>query len=181
MDTLSETIRSQWSEMEKQKAAFLSYLESWDQSKRSFGPEGGWNALQIIEHLMTSESGTLQYILKKIQSGSQDLEVRSEREQSNGKKLVAALESSQRFKAPEMLQPPKGNPDFETLKNQWRVLRGQWQEVLSSISPEFQDRLVFRHPVVGMLDLEGTLTFLASHIVHHRHQLERIDRAYAMS
>lgn len=178
MDTLNEDVRSLWSEMELQKAAFLNQLDAWSESQRAYRLNDGWNALQIIEHLMTSEAGTLQYLMKKTQSGASALEPRTEREAASGKQLTAALKSTQKFQAPEVLHPPKGELDYEELKNNWRTLRRQWSEVLSSLSPEFQDRLVFRHPIAGMLDLEQTLSFIGAHIAHHRHQLERIERTF---
>jgi hypothetical protein len=35
---------------------------------------------------------------------------------------------------------------------------------------------VFKHPLVGRLDMTNTLEFLSNHIQHHMYQLERIKR-----
>lgn len=174
MDALNDDIHAQWSAMEMQKASFLAFIETWSEDELRFAPEGQWNSLQILEHLMLSEAGTLSYLLKKTQASPEELPDSDAEQDKNGTALNTALKSQAKFKAPPILGDPGAGRSLDVLAAEWLRLRKKWREFLEQLDPAYQHRQVFRHPMVGPLNLEQTLAFIGNHILHHRYQLERL-------
>lgn len=160
--------------MEKARADYLALIESWPVERLSHQPEGGWSALQVTEHLIASEYGTLQYLQKKTLAPVDSLEMSDEATAEASRKLNLALKSDLKWKAPGVLAPPSGKHGLETLIHQWDDLRKGWERLLNGIDEGYLHRQVFRHPVAGRLDLLQTLSFVEHHIHHHVHQIKRI-------
>ena len=38
----------------------------------------------------------------------------------------------------------------------------------------YTEKLIFKHPYAGRIDLDQTVAFLANHIEHHMYQIQRI-------
>lgn len=178
METLNDQVVAQWSATQMQKASLLAFLESWSEDQLRFAPEGEWNSLQIIEHIMLSEAGTLSYLLKKTRADPAELPGTDEEQLEKGRELNSALKSESKFKAPPILGDPGEGRSLEVLAAEWSRLRMKWRAFLEELDPAFQQKQVFRHPYAGPLNLEQAMAFIANHILHHRYQLERLAAAY---
>jgi hypothetical protein len=168
-------LRTLWNELEKAKRDFLQELLNFAPDQLSTKPnETEWSALQVVDHLLLSETGTLGYLKKKTQSGWEGLEFSGEEHKTNGKALIQRLNSTERYKAPAILPEPLGEKSLFAYNEQWDQLRDDFALFLTTLDPNFYERLVFRQPVAGFIDLFDTLRFLTAHIQHHFAQLERI-------
>jgi len=164
-------------QMEAEKERFLTELKSWTVEERSYHPEGGWNALQIMEHIITSEVGTLGYLKKKTQASADDIPAVDAESTANGVGLVSALKSDRQWQAPNVLQGPTGMHSFDALSAHWETVREDFFGFIDDLSMKYDHRQVFNHPIAGRIGLFHTLGFLATHITHHMHQLERVKKA----
>lgn len=160
--------------MEEAKASFLSMIASWPTERLMASPDEGWNALQIVEHLIMSENGTLEYLNRKAQAAAEELEAAGEQEAEVSRKLNLALKSDQRWEAPAVLAPPRGDQPLTRLEEQWSDLRGRWKKFLEELPEAYHNKKMFRHPLAGRLNIEQTLSFVEHHIKHHVHQLRRL-------
>lgn len=161
-------------QMEAEKERFLTELKSWTVEERSYHPEGGWNALQIMEHIITSEVGTLGYLKKKTQAAIEDIPLLDEETTANGVKLVEALKSTRQWQAPNVLQGPTGTHSYDAMATHWETVREDFFTFMDGLPGGLNHRQVFNHPIAGRIGLVHTIAFLASHITHHMHQLERV-------
>lgn len=173
-----QLIGQKWLEFETAKNDFLDHLASWPEEQLNFSPTGGWSALMVVEHIITSETGTLEYIRRKTQAPAFEIEATGEREATAAQMLFAALRSSERWTAPEILPDPSGKFSLPQLQYGWNGLRAQWEGTLKTLAPEYADKAIFKHPRAGKMSLNDTLEFLTLHVIHHRFQIDRIAEAY---
>jgi hypothetical protein len=164
--------------MESAKEAFITEVNSFSSIQLSSSAGANeWTVLQVVEHLLQSEGGTLAYLKKKTQSGWEGLELANSTSQSNGAALLDRLHSTNRYSAPAILPEPLGLKTWANYQEEWTECRTSFYRFLNELEPSFYDRLVFRQPVAGPLDIFDTLGFLSAHIRHHLPQLTRIRQA----
>jgi hypothetical protein len=161
-------------EFEAEKTNFTAIIAGFSRDQRMIKPENGWNMLQVMEHVIWSENGTLQYMKRKTQAPWADIELATDEENKQSNQLNSALKSEKRWKAPEVLPDPTGAQSFENMVAYWDNLRNDYLEFLGSLDANYHNRLIFKHPFSGRLNLFQTMEFLNSHIVHHVHQINRI-------
>ena len=171
---MNSELHAAWQLMEDARTKYLSLLDSWSDKRLHEQPSGGWNALQVTEHLITSEYGTLHYLLKKTQAPASELEESDEQSAEASRKLNLALKSDLKWEAPGVLAPPSGAHSLAELTAKWDELRKGWFQLLSSIDEAYIRKQVFKHPIAGRIDLLQTLSFVENHIHHHVHQIRRI-------
>jgi hypothetical protein len=136
--------------------------------------EGSWSAIQVTEHLLASERGTLGYMMKKSSGGWESLERTGEEQLTNSTKLNERLNSSERYAAPSILPQPENKMSAEEAEQHWTEIRSKLKAFAESVDPAHYDKLVFRQPAAGMLNILQTLEFLTLHMRHHIPQIERI-------
>lgn len=141
------------------------------------GPAGEWSIAQVVEHILSSETGTLGYMKKKSSGGWDALENAGDEHRASSAAINARLESNERYKAPDVLPEPSNAVALGKLFEKWNTLRTELVEFVSHIQPEHFHKLVFRQPAAGMLSVLHALEFMDAHSRHHLPQIERISKA----
>lgn len=173
---MDATLQPHWISMKNAKGMILRELQQWsDKELRTPSDKDGWNALQIVQHIIISEKGTLGYLVKKTSSGPEGIEKANAESKKIGGALQKALKSSDKWKAPQVLPDPE-SIDLASSSAYWEKLHGHYEGFLEDLDPAFYDLQIFKHPLVGRIDLFDTIDFLANHVQHHMYQLERIKR-----
>lgn len=134
-----------------------------------------WSAVQVLNHLYMTEKGTLNF-LEKSQNQPEGLHKVNLKNRMRAFLLQRFLKSKKKAKAPAKLPDPKNDTSLEELKSKFDRLHHQHQEFLDKLPSNIFGKTVFRHPVVGWMEINDVYKFLANHWVHHRHQLERIEK-----
>jgi hypothetical protein len=140
----------------------------------SQAPAGKWSVNQILTHLITSERLSLLYMRKK-SLGVQNLSNSGIRE---ALKLVV-LKVSQRlplkYKAPGILveHTPEVLPLPQAVE-QWNTVRNDLRKFLDGIKDQHIRKMIYKHPVVGMLDVMQAMAFFHEHIHHHWPQVKNL-------
>lgn len=165
-----------FSALEEQKDSFVMELSGFSREMRVKRPANGWNMLQVIEHIITSEAGTLEYMKRKTLAPAVEIPLAGEQSAQGSRQLNSALKSDKLWKAPEVLPDPTGTQSLENMLSYWDALRGQYRDFLEQLDPAYYHRAIFKHPISGRLDLFQTIEFLTNHIIHHRYQIHRISR-----
>ncbi|MFN0033085.1 MAG: DinB family protein [Flavobacteriales bacterium] len=171
---MNEELQIRLTELSKVKDEFLKPLKVWSDDELQWQPAEGWSANQVIEHIMSAEMGTLGYMKKKSSSGWDTLEVTGEEHIKNSIAVNTRLASHERYKAPSVLPEPTGHFTFAQMTTHWGRLRKEMEEFFATVNPEHYDRLVFRQPAAGMLNVLQAIEFMFNHIRHHMAQIERI-------
>ena len=139
------------------------------------GPAGEWSLAQVVEHLLASEGGTLGYMKKKSSGGWDALEDAGSDHHASSAAINARLESNERYKAPDVLPEPSNAIALSDLIVKWNALRAELLDFVSTIQPEHFNKLVFRQPAAGMLNVLHALEFMDAHLRHHLPQVARIS------
>ncbi|NQX92299.1 MAG: GNAT family N-acetyltransferase [Flavobacteriales bacterium] len=169
-------IQAQLNQLNTNRSRFLQTLSEWTGEDRTRASrQSKWNAMQVAEHILTSEFGTLNYLIKKTQSGFDELMRVTDENRGNSRELNDKLRSDNRWKAPDVLPDPEGKMPLSELHEKWMKTGKGIDQFTLSFPSEHTDKLVFRHPFYGRFTLLQTLQFLSEHIVHHEHQLKRIQ------
>lgn len=135
--------------------------------------ENSWSLLQVMEHLALAETGSINYLNKKI-LGIDSLE-------------KAGFGSSFRFLLLKMFfgvplkygnrapsAEPTENPDYEDLKLKWDIARSGLLEFYNSHYASIKNKLIYKHPKAGRITFEQMCNFFELHIKHHQKQITRI-------
>jgi hypothetical protein len=141
------------------------------------GPAGEWSIAQVVEHILSSETGTLGYMKKKSSGGWDALENAGDEHRASSAAINARLESNERYKAPDVLPEPTNAIALNELFEKWNTLRTELADFVSRIQPEHFHKLVFRQPAAGMLTVLHALEFMDAHLRHHLPQIERISKS----
>lgn len=147
---------------------------SYDQANKK--PEnGGWSMAEVVYHMSHTEKSIIQYIQKKL--------IKPEESKSAGLKswyrsslLSYALKSKRKFRAPKVLDDPKGPYEPSALFSEWKIIRATLHQTISSVSAADVNRQLFKHPVVGKINLHQTLGFMGHHMVRHLKQMKNVKK-----
>jgi hypothetical protein len=160
--------------LEASRERVLRRLDGLDRAVLNRTPaRGGWSALQVLSHVVLAEGVTLDYVGKKMKGGS-DLPRAGIVSRLRLLVLQAVLGSPLRFRAPTRSAGVPDDIDPDALRTRWESGRAAWRERLESFPPELLDRMVLRHPYVGLMGLRDTLAFMLAHLEHHARQVDRI-------
>jgi hypothetical protein len=174
---MNTEVEKYWNELEQSTREFITLMNEGAHLDAHEQVAGEWSKAQVLEHLLASEGGTLGYIEKKSSGGWDQLEETGSEQETNGAAIVNRLNSTERYKAPEVLPQPTNEIPMNELLERWKLLRERWKVLLSSIETSHNRKLVFRQPAAGMLNIIQTLAFMNAHLRHHFMQIERINKS----
>lgn len=161
-------------QFESEKNNFTAIVAGFSREQRAVKPENGWNMLQVMEHIIWSENGTLEYMKRKTKAPWSEIELTTDEEDKKSQQLNGALISDKQWRAPDVLPSPAGAQSYENMVAYWDKLRNDYLEFLNDLDVNYHNRLIFKHPFAGRINLFQTIEFLNNHIVHHVHQIKRI-------
>lgn len=158
--------------LQKLENSLIAYSSEQLNSKPA---PGQWSAMQVINHVMMAEAGSLNYLKKKLSDPS------AIKKAGIGSTIrIWLLNLSQvipglKFKAPAFIDEDKLPPvsDRDTVFQQWRAGRAALRAFLESQPDEIFTKEAFRHPRGGRLTIAQMLSFFASHFHRHRRQIRR--------
>ncbi len=166
---------TQLAQQKEQLLASIACLSPERQTFRSTPAE--WTLWQIVDHLVRTEDAIMEQTLANLPDGHEV----GAGDRIRGFLLEMLFRSPARVKVPakasNVLPGPEPNPDL--LREEWNAARVRMQAAIGSFPAAALQRGVFKHPVSGWMTITQTMRFLSSHIVHHRHQLARQEKAFA--
>jgi uncharacterized damage-inducible protein DinB len=168
-------LQQQLDRLERQRHDLLARVEGMDDALLNRSPgDGQWSVIQVFCHLATAEEVSLAGIRKRVQE-PEKLARAGLVSRMKSVLLAVALRSGLRFTAPA--RTVEQLPDERSLADtraHWDGVRGEWRELIASTPADVADKEVFKHPRVGLLNLDQALKFMAEHVRHHTPQVERI-------
>ncbi|WP_339789735.1 DinB family protein [uncultured Imperialibacter sp.] len=136
--------------------------------------EGKWSILQILYHVKASEAGTLRYIEKKLSFSPDGL---PNSPFLSGAKLLLleiTLRSPLKFKAPKGLDVFPEKLALEEIKEDWDRSDEGFLNLIDRLDEHQFGWQLFKHPIIGRLDMQQTIKFMISHFDHHARQIKRL-------
>ncbi len=168
---MNPDIAKRFADLEQSKTNFLAVLERHTPEQQLFKltPET-WCMTEVGQHLLQVEYNILE-AAKRNPPSKIGLFNRM-----MFWFLKQGLGSGGRIKTPSKAAIPSTIPTFEELKTNWASTRANFKAYLEPLSGTALNSPAMTHPISGALTLEMGFQFFEKHIVHHRIQLERIQK-----
>lgn len=161
--------------LDRDLARLIADLSRYDETALSRQPgPGQWSVLQIMQHLMIAETGSVKYLQKKL-SHQPQLKKAGIQESLRVWLLRIYTWLPFKFKAPAPVAEDKfeKGASFQDVAAQWQASRLALREFYATVPRAYFDKSIYRHPFAGYLTLDGVLDFFAVHIDRHRRQINR--------
>lgn len=170
---MSAKLKSQFDALETSRKALFDSLKKYPDELLNKNPAPDkWSAVQVIEHLLASETASLNYLKKKTLDTS-----KSKHAGLTGKRrlFVAKLffYAPLSFKAPSALEPSANFATLAELDTQWIKVRNETYTLISKLSDEELEKDLWRHLIAGKMNIYQMLDFFGIHFNRHRKQIER--------
>lgn len=171
---MTPELQDVFDKLERQRAHVTALVQNLSEDMYLQAPPGKWSIAQIVTHLITSERLSLGYMRKK-SLGIENLKDSGLRQDL----LFVVLQLSQRipfrYKAPRaVVENTPATLSRHDALTQWNESRRALKDFLNGITPGYARRLIFRHPVAGMLNARQAVAFMNEHIYHHLPQIKRL-------
>ncbi len=174
-------IRKIIAKFQKLEQRHISLLTEWENSPEPLllhrPTEGAWNLLQVGQHLYLSEKLTLQYMEKKLLGYSLALQV-DFLTHVKFRLFLMGLVLPIRTKIPSKAVAPQPEMDLKTLKSLWQELDRKFDRFLKKLKPAHSTFPIYKHPLVGRINIGETMDFLNGHFTHHMWQVRRIRKNF---
>jgi uncharacterized damage-inducible protein DinB len=158
---------------QKTRARLLKDVKGLSEAQLNFKADSTrWSVYQCTEHIALAESMIWQWIQMTEQQPATP-EKRSEVKVTLDQLMKGTLDRSQKFKAPEMLQPEAKFPDTKTALEAFLTRRDSTIAYIKTTQDDLKDHFI-THPVAGTMDLYQALVMLAAHSERHTMQIEEV-------
>jgi len=152
---------------------FLKSISGLSEKQWTFKPAPDrWSVREVAEHITVSESTLFGLVQKSMQSPADP----AKRELVKGKDqviLAKVPDRSQKFKAPEILQPTGRWASEADLTKAFEQARQANMDYIRTTNDDLRDHF-FDHPVLGPMDAYQWLLLIAAHSVRHTAQIEEV-------
>ena len=137
--------------------------------------EDRWSVIQVLEHVVQAECGSIAYVVKK--NRAKELPTTGFVNHLRYAGLVIALHIPVRFPLPEVLAQPPNDRSLPEVLDQWNKCRKTLFGLLANIPEKRRNVLVYKHPFAGYLDIQQMLGFMHIHLKRHSGQIRRVCKA----
>lgn len=160
--------------IEKQRKEIFSKLDALTHEQLHYSPRAEkWNLLQIVLHLMTSEKLSVIYIKRRADS-KEEVTKSGLMSKFRSFALKVGLTLPIKFTAPKMTDATGKEPDYKELKSDWQKVRSELDSLIKKLEVSTLKSEIFKHPVVGEMNMKQALEFMETHTAHHRKQIQQI-------
>lgn len=172
---MNKELEQSYHQLIETKKAFLKRIKEKTVEQQAFKPdESSWSMVEVFEHILLSEGGILKYLKKRPPA---------ETEYKVGLKSKIAYaaaaqfyKSSGKVKVPIKGLTPEGKRSLDDLIQESDENNAFIHSIIVDFPEEKLKYSVFKHPVSGAMTMQNTIKFFNNHIVHHVHQLNRLEK-----
>lgn len=132
-----------------------------------------WTLAEVVDHIIQAEKSTCSYIEYKLQQ-NQNLENTGITNWIKSKTLNILLKSKIKYKAPEVVSQVSNERNFDETMRYWNEEREKLKTLIDEFPKDKFKSQIFRHPVIGKINIFQTMDFLTNHLNHHVMQIEQI-------
>lgn len=171
---MNPRFQKSFNKLERQREQMFKMIKNVSDDVYRNSPNGKWSIAQIVIHLLTSERLSIGYMKKK-SLGMESLKNSGIKQTMVSVILKISQRIPVRYKAPGAIV--ENTPEalaLEEIVHKWDRARADLKQFLEEIPENYSRRLIFRHPIAGMLNAEQALKFMYEHINHHLPQIKNL-------
>lgn len=170
-------VESAYRKIEKQHKSLIKQLDKLSQEQLEFKPDtDSWSILQVCWHLIVAEQNSLVYMRKKVK-GLDNLKKAGFMAKFRLLVLNTLVSTKLKFKAPAIValdENATANLKYEDVKSKWLEVREDLRYFADKLDHKASEKLIFKHPILGMFNIYQAFSFMSTHVQHHLYQVERI-------
>ncbi|MBL0741722.1 DinB family protein [Chryseolinea lacunae] len=167
-------LQKQFDRLQHEQQMLLQKLTSLPDAKLNASRDGKWSVNYIVNHLITAEQLSLAYMKKK-SLGVATLKNSGALEDLKMVMLKVSQRLPFKYNAPRYLvQNTPATTSLPELAERWATARAELKNFLEPIDEKNLRKLIYKHPVAGMLDVLQSLEFMREHFDHHLPQIKRL-------
>lgn len=173
---MHSTLQRLFDQIEAQRETALVPFRSLPMDRFNLSPgRGRWSAAEILSHVLAAEQLSVSYMKKKLEG----IHKASRRGTWEVLKMGALIASQRfpglKFKAPRrVVEHTTWLNNLPEIENAWKGVRHDLRDLLERIPADRLDRMIYKHPAVGYLDVRHALVFFREHLIHHTPQLRKL-------
>ena len=172
---MDRKLENAFRKLEEAQLRMLGVVERCSEEQRTRKPSASeWSMVQVMTHLMTTESAILSYMRNKSTKGL-PLEKAGLRSSLGALAMSLVLRYRKKIKRPPGVADPTDTLTHKQVKQGWQEGRAQLRQFLDGFPNEWMDKEIFRHPVIGMMNIHQTVAFMGEHVQHHQAQVQRLE------
>lgn len=175
---MNSKLQRQFNRLESTREKIIQLLAPVDEGSFHRSENGKWSIAEILMHVITSERLALLYMRKK------SLGVDALKNSGIIQPVkVLLLQMSQRLPLKYKVPPPIKEktpvaPSKVELIKMWEEERAKLKQFLAGIEEKNVNKMIFKHPIAGMLNAAQGVIFLREHLLHHKPQIVRLMRNF---
>ena len=164
-------IQALLNELEDRKSELLQDLKSYSDADLIFQPgPDRWSLIMSLQHIILGEKG-----IRLTEAELRHNPVRLQLRPGDMFDLVLdVLEKDIRVEVPDSFAEPDGSMGLEELISMWDHERQQLSDLLTDVTKQTLEDVMFSHPAAGPLDPIRTLKLAIAHFDTHRRQIDKI-------
>ncbi len=172
---MNNTLNQKLNSLINIRKSFLERINNYSEEQLLFKINNNeWNILEVLDHVSLSEKLVIK-LFKKYPPAETKYKVTLSSKLKN-KALSLFYKSSKKVKMPMNTLAPRGNVSLGDLNQEMEDQFSSLQEYCENHPEEKMNYSVFKHPVSGGMTMENTVQFFEQHIIHHIHQLNKIEK-----
>ncbi len=173
LQAMNKRLEHVFGKLEERKERLWEQLQKLDESKLSLQPDDkSWSIIQVIDHLVFSESASLSYSKKKLLAGD-DLKRPTFFHTQRMSFYNVILLSHYKIKAPSVVSNPVNEKSLSVVMAQFEDSRVELRQFLERFPKKYLSKAVYKHPLAGRIAILQMLKFFEAHFIHHTYQIDR--------
>jgi len=172
---MEQSVKQLFEKFETSRIQLLEDLQAYDQATlAALRSDGGWSIIQILNHLADAEAQSVKYMKYKLAD-------KTALNRSGFKAayrlflLRIAFFLPLKYKVPRVLGEPTNALSLEETHIKWNTIRNDLRSIFDQLDRNMVNLELFKHPVVGKMNVIQAIKFMQSHFDRHRSQiLQRI-------
>ena len=170
---MNPRLKSDFDKLETSRKNLFNSIKNYSDEKLNQKPSPeAWSVTQVLQHLITSEEASLRYLQKKTLDTSRSAKAGMK----GGVKLFLTKLTFSipiKFNSPETMLPAETFVPIKELETKWEKLRNDTWQLLSKLSDEELEKELWKHMLLGKMNIYQMLDFFDFHFERHRGQVER--------
>lgn len=128
-----------------------------------------WSAHQVLQHIASSQAGTLKVLARKKEKGEYKEIPFSHK--VNFLLLRIFFAFNLKTTAPSVLPIPDESNTLKDLQLELRQQHTTLAQAIKELDKSNLQKAIFRHPITGLMNARMTVQFLGLHWQHHKKQI----------
>ncbi len=171
---MNKTLSLHFDMLEKQRQQVLDKVRQHPDAFDRKPNAGKWSVHEILAHLISAEKLSVRYILKK----RQGIDGVGETGLTEEIKMLLFKVSQRlplKFRAPAtVVAATKKYTSYNDLVADWDAVRQSLKQILEQTDEKQLKKKIYKHIILGKLNIVHAVKFLREHVNHHLPQINRL-------